>query len=352
MLCAAQIKEKLSQIKISYADINKPGIARLRCGRGYRYIDQKGDLITNSAVLKRIKKLAIPPAYSQVWISPSQKGHIQAVGKDERGRKQYIYHPQWEILRNENRYKHLRIFGESLPTIRRKINCDLNNPSLSKLRLIAVVIKLLDITHIRVGNRQYAKENKSHGLTTLQKKHIEVKGNKIHFDFRGKSKQQWHLAIKDEQLAKIIKKCTNIPGQDLFKYYNDKGQIKILRSNDINEYLNNIIDIHITAKDFRTWASTVLFIEAVLQSNGNEMTNAKAACNQIIKQIAKELGHTVAVCKKSYLHPSLPKLHVEGSLAKIIKSAVPRRNRYFTRSEEITLHFLKSHDIRAHGIIP
>jgi len=343
MLSARHIKRKLKKVNIYYVKATDKGISRNRHGRGFKYLDKNGKKIVDALIIRRIKSLAIPPAYSNVWICPSPHGHIQAMAYDDRRRKQYIYHPYWNTLRNENKHLQMVLFGKLLPSIRRRIEQDLRDKAMSKAKLIAAAIKLLDLTHIRIGNKEYSVKNASHGLTTLHKKHIDVKKSKIHFDFRGKSKQLWNLDIYDAQLAKVIKRCESIPGYELFKYYDEQGHVKVLRSNDINAYLKKITQHSITAKDFRTWAGTVLFIEAILAASADSLDkNIKMQTISYIKHIAKQLGNTPSVCKKSYIHPEIIALHQNRQLGPLLIAMKPKKIAYLSPAETITLHILIS----------
>jgi DNA topoisomerase-1 len=287
-----------------YTHLDRPGITRKRAGKSFSYFDPKGKRIRDAEVLARIHSLVIPPAYRDVWINPSPRGHIQATGKDARGRLQYRYHPKWREVRDQSKYERLIAFGRTLPKLRRRIRRDLNQPGLTRERVLATVVKLLETTLIRVGNEEYAKSNKSFGLTTIRNKHVEVNGSKIHFEFRGKSGVEHAIDIQDKRLAKVVRQCQELPEQELFEYVQEDGHRHHVTSSDVNDYLHEVTGQDFTAKDFRTWAGTVLAAMALQEFEAfDSETQAKKNVVAAIESVAKKLGNTRAVCRKCYVHP-------------------------------------------------
>ncbi len=292
-----------------------PGIRRERVGNEFRYIDQHGRPIQDPAHLQRIKKLAIPPAWTDVWIAPTARGHIQATGRDAKGRKQYRYHPRWRQVRDETKYGRMVAFGNALPLIRRQVNADLARHGLSYEKVLAAVVALLDTTHIRIGNEEYARQNASYGLTTLRNEHVDVVGSQIKFQFRGKSGKDHSIAVRNRRLARILQRCQDLPGHELFQYPDDEGQLHSISSDDVNEYLRMITGQPFTAKDFRTWAGTVIAAQSLQTSGAFEtQTQAKANIAHAVAQAAEHLGNTTTICRKCYVHPSIVDAYLDGSL--------------------------------------
>ena len=282
---------------------DRPGIRRRRRGKkSFRYLTPEGKLVRDKATLARIASLAIPPAWRDVWICPSPQGHVQATGRDARGRKQYRYHPRWREKRDETKYDKMLIFGYALPLIRARVADDLRRPGLPRERVLATVVRLLERTCIRVGNERYAEENESFGLTTLRNRHVKVRGHRIEFRFRGKSGKFHRIGIEDPRLARIVRRCRELPGQELFEYVDDAGEAQRVGSGDVNEYLQEIAGDEFTSKDFRTWAGSV-YVAELLRRRGVEgdvrLTDMAAA----VREAARLLGNTPAVCRKSYVHP-------------------------------------------------
>jgi len=301
--------------KLHYTYDTQPGFCRKRRGKSFHYYDSNGQLIKDEATLNRIKQLAIPPAYTDVWICSSAKGHLQATGRDTRGRKQYRYHSAWRTIREAAKYEHILAFGKALPTIRTRLETDMALPGLPKRKVVATVVKLLEATLIRVGNQEYSRDNQSFGLTTLRKKHVAVKGSKIGFDFKGKSGKEWNLNIFDKKVARIIKRCADIPGYQLFKYLDEAGEKHPIDSSDVNDYLQEISGLAITAKDFRTWAGTVLAAMALNEfKQFSTAIQAKKNVLQAIETVAKKLGNTPTICRKCYIHPQIIDTYLEGNL--------------------------------------
>jgi DNA topoisomerase-1 len=292
-----------------------PGIRRQRSDDGFVYIGTDGLEITDDAEIQRIKKIGIPPAWNDVWICPSPLGHIQATGRDARKRKQYRYHPTWREFRDENKFDRMLDFGQALPRIRDRLMSDLRRQGLPREKVLATVVRLMDLTSIRIGNEAYARLNESYGLTTMTGDHVDVSGTKVEFKFKGKSGKFHQISIRDRQLARIIERMTDLPGEELFQYLNGDGKPRSISSDDVNSYLREISGHDFTAKEFRTWAGTVLAVRE-LQELGQFETERQAA-RQVaaaIRAVAKELGNTVAICKKCYIHPAVVHSYLDGTL--------------------------------------
>jgi len=298
------------------------GFKREPVGKSFRYRDKDGRIIKTPETLARIKSLAIPPAWTDVWISPDPNGHLQATGRDDRKRKQHRYHPRWREVRDETKYATMVAFAKTLPRIRRRIAQDLKLRGLSRNKVLATVVRLLEVSLIRVGNEEYARDNDSFGLTTMRNKHVDVNGAKLRFHFRGKS-GKWHeVDIRDRRLAKIVKSCQDLPGQEIFQYIDENGKRQDVKSGDVNDYLREICGESFTAKDFRTWAGTVLGALALRAFEKFEtQTQAKKNMVRAIEAVAQRLGNTPAVCKKCYIHPEVFASYLDGSLTTSIKAA-------------------------------
>jgi DNA topoisomerase-1 len=318
-----------------------PGITRVRRGRGFSYHDSDGTRIIDKETLSRIRALAIPPAWHDVWIAPTANAHIQATGRDDKGRKQYRYHPRWRAVRDEIKYDHVTSFGHALPAIRRRVKRDLSRHGLPQEKVVATVVALLEATLIRIGNEEYARENKSYGLTTMRNRHVDVGSRSVRFHFRGKSGQYHEVSVSDRRIATIVKRCRELPGQELFQYVDDDGERCSVTSGDVNEYLHEITCESFSAKDFRTWAGTVLAAD-VLQEIGDGETDTDRTHNIVkaIEQVAEQLGNTPAVCRKCYVHPGILNAYLEGSFAETIRS-MPASVRGLSASEARTLAFLE-----------
>jgi len=308
--------------RLRYVSDEQPGFTRKRRGRHFAYYDTKGALLHDQQHLSRIRSLAIPPAWTQVWISPYANSHIQATGRDQRGRKQYRYHPRWCELRNETKFERLLAFGDALPRLRTRVEQDLRSPGLSRKKVLAAVVRLLETTLIRVGNEEYARSNDSYGLTTLRNDHVEVKGTSLHFHFKGKSGIEHDINLRDPRLSRIVKACQELPGQELFEYVDDQGQIHSIDSADVNAYLHEATSEEFTAKDFRTWAGTLC---AVLALKGlgiaDGVTQTRKNLVQAIKLVAQRLGNTPAVCRKYYVHPAVLEAYTAGTLLSAFQAA-------------------------------
>jgi DNA topoisomerase-1 len=300
---------------LRYVSDQKPGIRRERIDDTIVYIDPKGNRIDDPGKIERINKLAIPPAWTDVWICTDPRGHIQATGRDPKGRKQYRYHQRWREVRDETKYERMIAFGKALPAIRERIEHDLRLPGLPRPKVLATVVRLLEVSLIRVGNTEYARDNKSYGLTTMRDKHVTVSGSTIEFKFKGKSGKYHNIDIKDRQLAKIVKQCRDIPGYELFQYIDEAGERQDVDSSAVNAYLQEITGEAFTAKDFRTWAGTVLASLALRELEPAESdTQAKKNIVRTIEHVAERLGNTPAICRKCYVHPTVLNAYLDGTL--------------------------------------
>lgn len=301
---------------LRYVHDDSPGIRRLKRGEGFRYVDPDGKPVRDKATIERINALAIPPAYRDVWICPLANGHLQATGMDARGRKQYRYHLKWRAQRDETKYGRLMSFGRALPLIRERTSADLKKPDLSRERVLAALVQLLEKTLIRVGNEEYSKANKSYGLTTMRNRHVDVEGAKIHFEFKGKSGVKHSIDLSDKRLARVLDKLSDLPGQEVFQYVDENGERHAIGSSDVNAYLKEISGEDFSAKDFRTWAGTVLASLALQEfEKFDSETQAKRNIMQAIENVSSRLGNTPSVCRKCYVHPAVLDSYLDGSLA-------------------------------------
>lgn len=327
---------------LRYVSDSKPGFRREKAGDGYRYLDLQGKVVRDAETLARIKALAIPPAWTDVWICPTRNGHLQATGRDARGRKQYKYHAKWREARDETKFHHSIAFAKALPKIRQRVEHDLCLPGLPREKVLAAVTRLLEITLIRVGNEEYAKQNNSFGLTTLLNRHVDVEGAKIYFHFRGKSSKQHKVDITDRRLSAIVRKCQALPGQDLFEYLDDDGRPQSIDSSDVNSYLKEITGEDFTAKDFRTWQGTVLAALA-LQELGECSTGGEVKSNikQAVESVAARLGNTAAICKKCYVNPLVLQAYADGALCRLLKKAANGSLKGLAPAESATLKTLE-----------
>jgi DNA topoisomerase-1 len=307
--------------RLRYVSDKQPGITRRRSTDGFVYFNPDGSELTDEAELARIRKLAIPPAYEDVWICRFPNGHLQAVGRDARGRKQYRYHPRWRVVRDEAKYGKMLLFGRVLPRIRQRVTEDLDRPGLPREKVLAAIVRLLETTLARVGNEEYAKANVSFGLTTLRNRHVRIDGSRIAFDFRGKQGIRHHIDLKDRRLARIVRRCRDLPGQELFRYLDEDGVPRSVGSEDVNEYLREISGEEITAKDFRTWAATNLAALALRELEVfDSQAKAKKNVMQAVEAVAKLLGNTPAICRKCYIHPAIFDGYLDGSLIAALKT--------------------------------
>lgn len=304
---------------LHYVDDSQPGLSRRRWRDRFHYFDTEGQRIRDAQTLARIAALAIPPAYTQVWICPDPQGHLQATGRDARGRKQYRYHPQWRALRDQHKYDRMLAFAQVLPDLRRQLEQYLARPGLDREKVMALVVSLLDSTLIRIGNRQYLKENNSYGLTTLRNRHVSVQGSTIRFQFRGKRGVEHNVSLRDRRLARLIKRCLDLPGQTLFQYLDENGQRHAVGSSEVNQFLQQLTGADFTAKDYRTWAGSVLALDLLRPLAWEPESEARRQVAAIVRQVAARLGNTPAVCRRCYIHPAVLDHYQQGRLA-----ALPR----------------------------
>jgi DNA topoisomerase-1 len=300
---------------LAWTNDGDPGLSRRPARHGFDYRDAGGRAVRDPAVLERIRRLAIPPAWTEVWICPNPRGHLQATGRDARGRKQYRYHPKWREVRDGTKYGRLIEFARALPRIRRRTESDLRAAGLPRSKVLAAVVKLLEKTFIRVGNDEYARTNRSYGLTTMRDGHVRIRGSRVQFVFRGKSGVAHELELDDRRLAKIVRQCRDLPGQELFQYRDAQGRVVDIGSADVNAYLKEVTGEAFTSKDFRTWAGTVLAATLLRQCEAAASEReAKKNVVQAIEQVAAQLGNTRAVCRKCYVHPAVIDSYLDGSI--------------------------------------
>jgi DNA topoisomerase I len=316
-------KDAAESAGLRYVSDVRPGIRRKKSSKGFTYVRPDGTKLSDPQVVRRIRSLAIPPAWTNVWICPVADGHIQATGRDAKGRKQYRYHPQFREVRESTKYEHIVAFANALPAIRAKVREHIARRGLPREKVLATVVHLLETTLIRVGNDDYAKQNQSYGLTTLKNRHVAVEGSEVRFRFTGKSGKQWSLKVRDRRVAKIIKACQELPGQELLQYVDEDGKQQDVTSSDVNQYLKEITGQDITAKDFRTWAGTVLAALALKEVESfDTAAQAKRNLRMAIERVAARLGNTPTICRKCYVHPEVLTLYLDGSLVLDIKSEV------------------------------
>jgi len=311
---AALAADAAKDAGLRYVSDTRPGITRKAHGKNFRYLRPDGSHVTDAETLARIKRLAIPPAWTEVWICPVANGHIQATGRDARRRKQYRYHERWREARDQNKFERMMSFAEALPRIRRRVKQDLKLKGLPREKVLATVVKLLESTLIRVGNDEYARHNQSYGLTTMHDRHVKVSGPKISFRFKGKSGKHHEIALHDPHLADIVKRCQDMPGQELFAYHDESGAAVDVGSADVNAYLREVAGEEFTAKDFRTWAGTVLAAIALREFEKTETKKeAKKNAVKAVEAVASMLGNTPSVCRKCYVHPAILDSYFEGA---------------------------------------
>jgi DNA topoisomerase-1 len=331
----ADAREAAKAVGLRYVSDQQKGVSRVGAPGRFRYRSPDGKWIRDRQTLARIKGLVIPPAWTRVWIAPGADAHLQATGRDARSRKQYRYHVDFAQIRDAVKYAHLVEFAEALPDLRRRLKRDLGRPGLPRERILATVVTLLEQTLIRIGNEDYARANNSFGLTTLRNRHVKVKGTEVRFLFKGKSGKQWSLALRDRRVARVVRSCQDLPGQHLFEYRGDDGAAHGVSSSDVNDYLREITGRDITAKDFRTWAGTV---KAAMGFREQESPVTKRAVRQVIAAVAEELGNTVAVCRKCYIHPGV----LAGFEAGTLTLRMPARGRDGMSPQELAvLAYLK-----------
>lgn len=324
------LAEALKKESLRYATDSSPGFFRQKLNGKWNYYDLDGKRIKDDSKIERIEMLVIPPAWKKVWIAPRTNGHIQATGIDEKGRKQYIYHADWIKISQENKFSKMLDFGKSLPKIRSKVRYELNKDDLSKEKIMATIIWLLENTFIRIGNEQYSKENNSFGLTTMRNRHVKVNGNEIKFQFRGKSGVEHELEVSHPKVSKVIKKCIELPGYEIFQYMDDKGDRHTVDSSDINEFLKDITQDDFSAKDFRTWGGSSLASMHLYKSGPYETkTQLKSILTKTCKSVSEHLGNTIAVCRNYYIHPTVFRSYETNIL-------IPHFGKHFAKKPSIS----------------
>lgn len=340
--------EAAGRAALSYVDDGEPGYRRRRAGRGFFYLDPAGARVTDARVLARIRALAIPPAWNEVWICADPAGHIQATGRDQRARKQYRYHPAWTSCRDEAKFSSLAAFARMLPRLRERVDADLRRRGLPRERVVASVVWLLDRTLMRIGNEAYRRQNRTFGLTTLRRRHLELEGSSLRFSFRGKSGREWKLKLADRRIARVIRSVQDLPGQPLFQYVDDDGVRRELRSHDVNDYIREAIGPGFTSRHFRTWGATVF---AVLQLAREPLPEARRqqamTLNAAFDRVAALLRNTRAVCRRCYVHPAVPQAWLDGTLHDAIEAVRRRARRPLKRldaDETAVLRWLEAQD--------
>ncbi len=314
-------QEAAKRAGLRYVSDEMPGYRRRRHGRGFAFYDPEGAHVKDAELRERFEALTIPPAWTEVWICTDKKGHLQATGRDEAGRKQYIYHPRWEEARNRAKFNRMIAFGDALPKIRAQVESDLRRRGLSREKVLAIVVRLLEETRIRIGNEEYARRNGTHGLTTFENDHLEINGSRLSFTFRGKSGKEHTIDLKDRRLARYLKQCQELPGQELFQYV-DQGEQRSIDSGDVNDYLRTATGQNFTAKDFRTWAGTVLALDELYQRGAAaDEKEADRRIVEAVKAVAEQLGNTPQVCRVYYIHPAIFDAYRDESLFAIVAEA-------------------------------
>lgn len=331
---------------LRYVTDQSPGIVRETAGKTIRFKDAEGRVVKDAATLARIKRLAIPPAWTEVWICPQANGHIQATGRDARRRKQYRYHPDWSSVRDGAKFERMIAFGRALPRIRARVARDMSRGRLDRRKVLATMVRLLETTLVRIGNEEYAKQNHSFGLSTMRDRHVKIARGTLHFEFRGKSGKDHEIDLHDPRLASIVRQTQELPGQDLFQYLDENGEVQKIGSNDVNEYLREIAGEEFSAKDFRTWAGTVLAAVALREFEKFE-TKSQARKNlvQAIEHVAGRLGNTPSVCRKCYIHPVVMESYLDGVTLERIEAkanqALRRGSTDLNAEERAVLAFLR-----------
>ena len=312
--------ESAKAAHLRYISDTSKGISRRRAGRGWRFLSPEGEPLRDKATLERIASLVIPPAWTRVWISPVANGHLQAIGYDARGRKQYRYHAKYSEIRNQTKFSRVTAFARILPQIRKRLEEDISKPGLSRERVLATVVRLLETTYIRIGNEEYAKQNQSFGLTTLKNRHVDLDGATIRFHFRGKSGREHEVELHDWRLARIIRNCHDLPGCELFQYIDETGERRCIDSGDVNEYIRSIAGDSFSAKDFRTWAGTFLATQNLVEAGPAESETAKKKkIVEVVKSVAASLGNRPATCRKYYIHPIVIDAYTDERLFELIQ---------------------------------
>jgi DNA topoisomerase-1 len=328
---------------LHYVDDSGPGISRRVLRGKFAYFSPTGERIRDAAEISRINKLAIPPAYTDVWICPDPMGHMQATGRDARGRKQYRYHVRWREIRDSNKYERILSFGASLPKLRARLEQNLALRGMPREKVMALVVQLLESTLIRVGNSRYARENRSYGLTTLRTRHVHVQGAAIRFQFRGKSGVEHQVTLKNQRLARIMRRCMELPGQHLFQYLDEDGQRHAVSSSDVNQFLQEVTGGDFTAKDYRTWAGSALALEYLRKRESQPEAVARRNVVEIVKDVSRQLGNTPTVCRQCYIHPDVLDAFASGELAQLPRA---RKRKWMTGEEVALLNFLTERNLR------
>ena len=331
--------------RLEYVTDRRPGIRRLKLGSGFRYVGTNGRVIRGKEILDRIRALAIPPAWTDVWVCPRPRGHLQATGRDAKGRKQYRYHPDWRATRDETKFDRMETFARALPLLRRRTRADLARTGLPRPKVLAAIVQLLERSLIRVGNEEYVRQNQSFGLTTLRDRHVKVRGDTLRFHFRGKSGKHHTVDVNDWHLAHVVQQCRELPGQELFQYVDDEGHRQRVGSGDINSYVREATGQEFTTKDFRTWWASVLAVAALRDMQpGRTRKQSEKNVLVAIDAVAGLLGNTRSVCRKSYVHPGVVDCYVDGTLAEILerRPKVPAKATAGLRADEVALlHVLR-----------
>jgi len=333
----AESRQAAKAVGLRYSSDEQPGIRRRRVGKGFRYVDAGGKTMRDPAALQRIRSLAVPPAWTDVWICPDADGHLQATGRDAKGRKQYRYHADYRAARDSDKFDHILTFAVALPTIRAAVARHMAGRDLGRERVLATVVHLLESTLIRVGNEDYARQNKSYGLTTLKNPHVKVEGTALRFQFTGKSGKTWRLKISDRRVARIVRACQELPGQKLFQYLDDEGKPQSVTSSDVNAHLREIAGEDITAKDFRTWHGTVLAAMTLRDAlDADDPTPTRRRLKAAIADVAARLGNTVTICRKCYIHPAIIDRYLSGDLAtRLLRESPTGEHAHGLKPEEI-----------------
>jgi DNA topoisomerase-1 len=321
-----------------YVEDSGPGLTRRKRRGSFVIVTADGKPVRDARVLRRVAQLAIPPAWTDLWICPHATGHIQATGRDRRGRKQYLYHPEWRAYRDEAKFERMLAFGAALGRTRRALARALGLPGLPRAKVLAAIVRLLETTHIRIGNDEYARDNDSYGLTTLQMRHVRVRRGVVSFHFRGKSGVRHAIALHDARLARVVRRCRELPGREVFRYLDADGRARSVTSSDVNAFLREVSGLEVTAKDFRTWAGTTLAaLELLGRAPATSATAARRVVGTAIDAVARQLGNTKTICRKSYVHPAIIEAYLDGSLASAlgVPASAPR-----ARIEEAVLRFL------------
>jgi DNA topoisomerase-1 len=346
----AETKRHVADAGLHYVADTTPGFTRKRRGRNFAYYDRAGRLVGDRSVIARIKSLAIPPAYVDVWICPDPDGHIQATARDAKGRKQYRYHPRWQAVRSAAKFERMAAFGEALPRIRRRVSALLRQPGLPRDKVLAALVQLLDITLIRVGNDEYARLNRSYGLTTLLTRHAEVDGSGLRFEFRGKSGVVHRVALRHAGLARFVRACIEMPGRELFQYIDEQGRRRGVSAGDVNAFLRGLAGASFTAKDFRTWGASAIALRVLRQRALDDPKPTKRALLDTVRAVSERLGNTPAVCRKSYIHPRVVEAYLEEP--DMLRSMGSTRKRNLKQEEALLLALLQRPARAAKALAP